>query len=770
MKRIILSLTFLFLVRIAAFATDGMWIPLLLSLLNESEMQSMGMKMTAEDIYSVNQSSLKDAIVHFNGGCTSEIISPEGLLLTNHHCGYRQIQSHSDLEHNYLQDGFWAMSRDEELPNEGLEATFISRIEDVTEQALAGTEAAEDSRDRQSIIDKNLEEVKLNITKEEWEDVMVRPFFKGNQYFLFVTVTYRDVRLVGAPPSSIGKFGADTDNWVFPRHTGDFSLFRIYADADNRPADYSPDNVPYRPKHYLPISLDGVEPGDFTMVFGFPGRTNSYLPAVAVEQIRDVIDPARIAVRDETLKIWDAAMRKDPEVRIQYASKQAGVANGWKKWKGEVLGLTNSDGIDKKRKMESNFQRRTEMYDKLSDYRELLPTVEKLYNEVEPLAFQRTYYNEITGGRNIEVFRIANYLGRLVRTHENEGEAGFNGFKGRLQAYLPGFYEDYRPELDQAVFAKLMKMLVEKVPVENLPEALLKMVRENGSDYDKMAASLFELSFIDNGEQTLAILEKATGDALKAIQNDPLHQLADALRTMRDEKVSGPYNEINEKIESLQTQYMKGLMETFPNQRFYPDANSTMRVSYGNVNGYQPTPDKKYHHQTYLSGVIDKYVPGDYEFDVPEKLRELYAAKDYGEYAQKDAKGELQMPVCFIASNHTTGGNSGSPAIDAHGNLIGLNFDRVWEGTMSDYNFDEKYCRNIMVDARYILFIVDKFAGAGHLIEEMELVHPKLSSENPTDKSYKDANGKKLKVEKAERLELKKNTGKVKAQKKPYKE
>lgn len=767
MKRIILSLTFLFVLRVAAFATDGMWIPLLLSMLNEKEMREMGMRLTAEDIYSVNNSSLKDAIVHFNGGCTSEIISPEGLLLTNHHCGYRQIQSHSTLENNYLQDGFWAMNRDEELPNKNLTVTLISRIEDVTELALAGVEG-DDSRARQSTIDKNLEEIKKNAVKKEWEDVMIKPFFKGNQYFLFVTVTYRDVRLVGAPPSSIGKFGADTDNWVWPRHTGDFSLFRIYADADNRPADYSPDNVPYRPKHYLPISLDGVEPGDFTMVFGFPGRTNSYLPAVAVEQIRDVIDPARISVRDNTLEIWDAAMRKDPEVRIQYASKQAGVANGWKKWQGEVLGLTNSNGIEKKKRLEDKFQKMTSMTKKYPGYQDILPTFSDLYKKIQPYALQRTYYGEITGGRNIEVMRIANYMGRLSRAHENEGEEGFNGFKGRLMGYLPGFYEDYRPELDQAVFEKQMKLLAENIPSENLPDSFLRLLKKHRENYGKIAAEIFDNSFFDNGDQVLSTLKKPTGDVLKAIQNDPLFQLADAFRTTSDEKVYKPYNEINEQIEALQTTYMKALMEVFPKKRFYPDANSTMRISYGKVNGYQPSEDVKYDHMTFLSGVMDKYKPGDYEFDVPEKLRELYSSKDYGNYAQKDAKGELQMPVCFIGSNHTTGGNSGSPAIDAYGNLIGLNFDRVWEGTMSDYNFDEKYCRNIMVDARYILFIIDKFAGAGHLIEEMELVNPKSSPEYLREKKLEEI--KRRRMEDAQKADSKSKYKKIKPNYKQAKE
>lgn len=349
MKKFILSFCLILLTRFAIFAGEGMWIPLLLSMLNETEMQSMGMKMSAEDIYSVNKGSLKDAIVHFNGGCTAEIISGSGLILTNHHCGYRQIQSHSSLEHNYLEDGFWAMNRREELPNQGTTATLIARIEDVTEAALTGVTEEMDSRTRQSTIDKNLNDIKANAQIEEWQGVMIRPFYHGNQYFMFVTETFKDVRLVGAPPSSIGKFGADTDNWVWPRHTGDFSIFRIYADKNNRPAEYAETNVPYTPKHFLPISLDGVQDGDFTLVFGFPGRTNEYLPAMAVEQIRDVLDPAKISVRDRTLNIYNAEMRADPEVKIQYASRQSGLSNAWKKWQGEILGLRSSGAVEKKK-------------------------------------------------------------------------------------------------------------------------------------------------------------------------------------------------------------------------------------------------------------------------------------------------------------------------------------------------------------------------------------------------------------------------------------
>ncbi len=718
MKKLILSLTFLFAVRVA-MAVEGMWIPLLLSMLNEKEMQSMGMKMTAEDIYSVNKGSLKDAIVHL-GGCTAEMISAQGLLLTNHHCGLGQIQSHTTIENNYLGRGFWAKTLKDELPNRGMSATFISRIEDVTKQALMGVTDAMDKRLRQSAIDKNLNDIRTNFKKEAWEDVMIRPFFHGNQYFLFVTVTYRDVRLVGAPPVSIGKFGADTDNWVWPRHTGDFALFRIYAGKDNMPADYSPDNVPYKPKHFLPISLDGIKDGDFTMVFGFPGRTNQYLPAVAVKQIVDVLDPARIAVRDKTLAIWDGAMRADMETRIQYTSKQASLANSWKKWQGEVLGLTRTKAVQKKQNFEKDFMKVVNgNKDLIAKYGNILSEFEKLYTEIEPYAVAKEYYDEISL-RNVEILRFAGQVNRLVKILENEGAPGFETAKKRTQDQLNGWYKNYNPGLDQKVFAALMEMLMKKVDAKFLSPEMVQMVTTSDIDYLEMANQVFQRSWLTGPDKLQAIFQKTPEEIVKAIQGDPACVIAQRMTDAYNAEVIGKYNELDEQINALQQTYMKALMETFPNRRFYPDANGTMRISYGKVHGFQPKDAITYNTQTYLDGVMQKYVPGDYEFDVPEKLRQLYEAKDYGRYGENG-----RMPVAFIASNHTTGGNSGSPAIDAYGNLIGLNFDRVWEGTMSDYNFDESFCRNIMVDIRYVLFIIDKFGDAGHLVNEMKLVYPK---------------------------------------------
>ena len=694
-----------------------MWLPFLLQQLNESEMQALGMKMSAEDIYSVNKSSLKDAIVKFGGGCTGEVISPEGLLLTNHHCGFGQIQSHSTLENNYVEDGFWAMSREEEIPNPGLTVTFVVRMEDVTGKVMGRMPDNVDPEEKQKLIDERIQQVEEMAEIEAHEKAEVRAFFKGNQYILIVTTTYRDVRLVGAPPSSIGKFGADTDNWVWPRHTGDFSLFRIYAGPDNLPADYSEDNVPYQPKHFLPISLGGVKEGDFTLVFGFPGRTNEYLPSSAVRQVIDITDPTRIAIRDKSLAILDQEMRNDPEVKIKYVSKFAGIANGWKKWIGEVQGLKSANAIAKKEHYESQFMEVLASNKALhTRYGNLLGDFKQLYKQREPYQLADIYHYEVTS-LNVELLRIAKFMNRLESAYEEAGEAGYSGFQKRLAGYLDRFYKDYEPAVDQKVFAALVEMFVKNVDSQYVPREVMDMAKAAQGDYTKLAEDIYRQTILTNKENVDALWEMSPEDAIQKLNQDPAFQMAKAFVSTYEETIESELDAINEELEALMSTYMRAQMEVFPKNRFFPDANSTMRVSYGKVEGYKPQDGVKYDHQTYLSGVMEKYKPGDYEFDVPEKLRQLYERKDYGKYGENG-----KMPVCFIGSNHTTGGNSGSPAIDAEGRLIGLNFDRVWEGTMSDIYYDPSICRNIMVDIRYVLFIIDKYAGAGHLIEEMRII------------------------------------------------
>lgn len=693
-------------------AGEGMWLPHLLKALNEGEMQSMGMKLSAEDIYSVNKGSLKDAIVHFGGFCTSEIISPNGLLLTNHHCGYRQLQSHSSVENNILKNGFWAKNHGEELPNPGLTAIFIDYIEDVTSAVLKDTHDSMTATERQSIIDKNLSEHRKSYQLETYQDVVIRPFFNGNQYFAFVTTTYRDVRLVGAPPESIGKFGADTDNWVWPRHTGDFALFRIYADKDNKPADYSPDNIPFTPKHYLPVSVGGVEPGDFTMVFGFPGRTQQYLPASAIQQIDEVINPARIAVRETSLNIMDKYMRKDEATKIKYAAKYASIANYWKKWIGESLGLKKSGAVEKKRKKEKEFQKRLPSD---SPYADVLNDMNVLYKESEPFELASEYFSEILL-RNVDLTSFMNRLRSLRAAYMDNGEEAYTKSLERFKSQAESFYKDFDVNIDKEKMTALIKMLKEKQDAQYLPAFLNDI-----SDVDGWVNNLYQKTLFNSLEGTMSVLESDPATVVKAISQDSLFAMFDEWVGFYSENIAKPLGTKRRELDRLQALYMKAQMEVFPEKRFYPDANSTMRVTYGQVNGYNPRDAVQYQHITYLDGVIEKYIPGDYEFDLDKRMLELYESKDFGIYADKNGR----LPVCFIGSNHTTGGNSGSPAIDAHGNLVGLNFDRVWEGTMSDLNYDADICRNIMVDARYILWVIDKYAQAGHLIKEMTLVNPK---------------------------------------------
>jgi hypothetical protein len=705
---------------LCAHATEGMWLPLLLKQLNEAEMQSMGMKMTAEDIYSVNDGSLKDAIVHFGGFCTGEVISNEGLVLTNHHCGYGQIQSHSSLKNNYLEDGFWAMSKEEELANPGLFVTFIVRIEDVTEEMLANTTDDMTAKEIQSWVDKNKNGVMASIKKEDYQDVMIRPFFDGNQYFLFVTETYKDIRLVGAPPSSIGKFGADTDNWVWPRHTGDFSLFRIYAGPDNKPAEYAEENVPFKPRHSLPVSLDGVKADDFTMVFGFPGRTEQYISYPAMEQRIAIDYPIRIAVRDRSLNVINEAMRVDADVKIKYASKQARIANAWKKWKGAILGVETTGGLLKKKAVTKDFMNRLDMN---PEYKRKYGTITKsffdLHEQQKPYAVSRAYITEIAG-RNIELFRYVNTMHGLVKTYEASGAAGSGGKMASAKMFMASFFKDYRKDVDQKVFSSVIQLYYEELNPDHQSEFAIEQFVNAGKDTDRLAAMIYQKTRLLDADLVKSKMAEGIESVVELIKNDYAYHYVRSIIDKYQTSVSEPYNEIEEKIKKLQKQYMKAQMEVFDDKRFYPDANGTMRVTYGKVAGYSPRDGVTYNTHTYLEGVMEKYVPGDYEFDVPKKLRELYNKKNYGPYAE-DGK----MPVCFIGSNHTSGGNSGSPAIDAYGNLVGLNFDRVWEGTMSDINYDASICRNIMVDARYILFIIDKYAGAGHLVKEMKLVHPK---------------------------------------------
>ena len=675
-------------------------------------MKTLGMKMTVADIYSVNKSSLKDAAPHFNGGCSSEVISDKGLLLTNHHCGYGQIQAHSTLQNDYLANGFWAKSLSEELPNKNLKVTFMVRIDDVTKQVLKGTESITDETEKAKLIEKNIAEVIKTAPKEAWQENSVKAFYDGNQYILFVTETFKDVRLVGAPPSSIGKFGSDTDNWVWPRHTGDFSLFRIYADKNNRPAEYSKDNVPYKPKHFFPISLKGVKEGDFVLVFGYPGTTQEYLPSAAVAQIENVINPARIGIRDIVLKVQDSYMRKDQGIKIKYAAKYARVANYWKKWMGETKGLKKSGAVALKQQQEAKFQQAIQKANKQAQYGNLLSDFNRLYKEIEPYTLAANLNSEFIF-RNIDLLSNGSRLLQLEKALEDKGEQSFNDRKKNLLNTFKEIFKDNDKQVDKDVFEKVVVFYA-----ANMPKNLLINSLKN-FDAKKLADNLYNNSFLTSLSGVESVLNLSAAEFKERMKNDVGIQFVRELKEMNDTQVFPVYDRLNTQIHALQRTYMKAILEfSKPSDRIFPDANGTLRVTYGKVAGFSPADAVTYSAHTTLDGVMEKYVPGDYEFDVPQHLRDLQAKKDFGRYGDKNGK----MPLCFLSTCHTTGGNSGSPAIDANGNLIGLNFDRVWEGTMSDIHYDPKLCRNIMVDIRYVLFVIDKYAGAGHLVNEMKLI------------------------------------------------
>ncbi len=710
-KHILLSTVLLPSVMAFSQQHGGMWIP---TELNEKEMKEMGMKISAKQIFDATKPSIKDAVVQFDGGCTAEIISPKGLLLTNHHCGYDDIQKHSTLENDLLTNGFWAKNMSEELPNPGVTVDFIVDIKEVTTQILGNT-AGVTPQQAEDVIKNNIEVVSKSFTTLPGQKVVIRPVYYGHKYYAYIIDTFKDIRMVGAPPSAIGKFGSDTDNWVFPRHTGDFMMYRVYADSNNRPAEYSPNNVPYKPKHFLPISIKDKKEGDFTFVFGFPGRTQQYLPSIAVEKIVTEIDPAMIAVREVTLKELDQKMREDNATRIKYASKFARIANAWKKWQGEIEGLEKSDAVSKKKAYEQ----------KLASQNPAVKTTidefNRLYTAQAPYALNRAYYGEVV--RNAETLTLAsNYLSFMtaVESGKMDSQTAEN-FRDRLS----GFYKDYDGELDAKVTAKVLALYAKKTPENFLPPGFKKEFSDENKNLFTIENwsknSVISGRGTMNGATVYNDINKVFADRNALVQNlknDPLIKLFASLREAYMKNTNDQYNTYQTQIDELQKTYMGQQMSTDKDKTFFPDANSTLRVTYGKVAGSNPKDALYYGYQTTLSGVMEKYIPGDYEFDVPKKLIDLYNKKDYGMYANKNG----EVPVNFTATNHTTGGNSGSPALDANGNLIGLNFDRQWEGTMSDINFDPRFSRNIMVDSKYILFIIDKYADAKWLINEMKIV------------------------------------------------
>lgn len=681
-------------------AKEGMWIPTLLNAV-EGDMQAMGMHLSAEDIYSINDGSLKDAVVHFNGGCTAEMISSEGLLLTNHHCGFGQIAFHSTVENDYLKDGFWAMTRAEELVNPDLFARFIHRIEDVTE-SIATAEDPEQMK-------KDLVEA---ATAGNGLEGKVVAFDFGNSHYLITTITYNDVRLVGAPPSAVGKFGGDTDNWVWPRHTGDFSMFRIYASADNQPADYASDNVPFRPRHHFPVNVGGTKEGDFTMVFGFPGRTEQYLTSDAVARVIDELNPARIDMREASLAVINAARTESAALRIAYADKQSSIANAWKKWIGQNKGLIELDAIGQKRALEMQFMARASAAENVGWMR-LISSMQAENEALFPYQMARSMFIEwVYYGPDI--LSYAQSFAPLIQNWNSLEEKGeLDGTISDLKGRTSNHFRQYEARVDEGVMAALLDPYREHLDVQFVPESM-----QNATNAEAWASSIFEKSVFADAEKMRGMLDKPNPKAFAKLAKDPAFKLVQAMRSVYFNRVAGEYRAHTSALDSLTGEYTAALRALFPEKAFFPDANSTMRLTYGKVEGSSPYDGMEYRPFTTAKGILQKFIPGDADFDLPLDLVEALRAGEWGEYA--DDAGNL--PVCFTGSNHTTGGNSGSPAIDGDGYLVGINFDRSWESTMSDILFDETRCRNIMVDIRYVLWITDVYAGAGHLVDEMTCI------------------------------------------------
>ena len=686
MKKLLISILAFAAFLAPASADEGMWLPALISQ-RIGDMQAKGFKLTAEDIYSVNQASLKDAVVLFGSGCTGELVSNDGLLFTNHHCGYGYIQKHSSVEHDYLKDGFWALSRAEELANPGLTVSFLEYMQDVTAAVLKGYDPATmTEEDRQRIVNENSNALKAEAVKDGIGlKASVEALYYGNQYFLFVFRVFSDVRLVGAPPSSIGKFGGDTDNWMWPRHTGDFSIFRIYADKNNNPAKYSEDNVPYHPKKFFKISRAGVKEGDFTFVYGCPGSTREYVTSDEVSYITEVSDPQKIDLRTQRLQIQKKYMGQDQAVRIKYSSKNASTANAWKKWQGEVKGVLKNKIVDRKKAYEARFRQ----WAKGTQYDGLLDKLAAVYARRNPYYIAYEYYNETI--RSIEVLNFAAQFRKDGRTKALDGA-------------IENFFKDYYKPIDEEIFVAMMTAFDKQLPDEFKPQYFKDKLAQFGS-IEAWKNSLFASTVFADKEKVLAIKE---GENLNS---DPAIEMFSAFNSWFTKDLRPVVMETNNELRLLYRDYMRSQMEFEKDKAFYPDANLTLRVAYGKVAGYKPADAIEYKPVSTLKGIMEKDNPDIFDYNIPQTLRDIYAEG-----------GHEDQPVCFIATNHTTGGNSGSPVLNADGNLIGINFDRVWEGTMSDIAFDPEVCRNISLDVRYLLFNIEAIGHAAYLFDEMVFV------------------------------------------------
>jgi hypothetical protein len=715
MKRLLSVLIIVFLsLGYTARADEGMWLLPLLEKLNIGKMTELGFKLTAEDIYSLNQPSIKDAIVIFGGGCTGEIVSSKGLLMTNHHCGYGQIQSHSTVEHDYLTDGFWAMSMKEELPNPRLSVTFLVRIEDVTDKVLANVKDGMTEAERTSAMSAVIQQLTTEAIKGTHYRAGVSSFYGGNNFYMAITESFNDVRLVGAPPSSIGKYGHDTDNWEWPRHTGDFSIFRVYTAPDGKPAAYSEENIPLKPKHYLPVSIKGVEKGDFAMTLGYPGSTTRYMTSFEIDEVLSITHPNRIKIRGIRQEVLMADMQADPKVNIQYASKYSGSSNYWKNSIGMKAGLERLNVKSDKEKIENEFNAWVNANPaRKQKYGEALNLIKSSVTGRAEFLNASQYLGECfrTGS---ELFNQAGNAGRLITALQTGDEANIKRTIESLKSSSEGFYKDYNPPTDQKSIKAMIKLYMSDVPAKYHPDFFAVINGKFKGDVDRYVDDMFAKSVFANQARLNAFLDKPS---VKVLEKDPAY-----LASLSVNKVNadlGPKSaQFNNDLNVGRRLWIAALKEMSPERTRYPDANFSMRLSYGSVLDYDPRDAVTYKHYTTAGGVMEKYKPGDYEFDLPQRFIDLHNKKEYGPYAAPEG----YLPVNFLSNNDITGGNSGSPVINANGELIGLAFDGNWEAMSGDVQFEPDLQRCINVDIRYVLWVIDIYAGAKHLIEEMTIV------------------------------------------------
>lgn len=713
MKKIIVLFLSLFLgFQQMAKADEGMWLLSLIKQMNIGDMKEKGLKLDAEDIYSINQSSLKDAIVHFSVGCTGEIVSEDGLMLTNHHCGHGAIQYHSTLENDYLKDGFWAQSREEELYCPGLYVRFLKRMEDVTAQVLKGVNEGMNEEERNELIGENKKTVMEKALEGNDYEVGISSMLDGNQYFLFVYETYNDIRLVGAPPESIGSFGGDYDNWMWPRHTADFSIFRVYMSPDGKPAQYDEKNVPLKAKTFLKISTGGIEEHDYTMIIGYPGSTDRYRTAAGVKQTMEISAPIYVKVRDAKIELLREAMGNDDEIRIQYSSKYARTSNGWKLMRGIKNDLRSLNVYDKKKEIEDELSEWiNQSEERKQRYGWVLGDVEEAYSHLNGLVKQQIYYQEVFQ-RGIDLTQIAMQYRGLLDLLEEGDEEKIKDYCDKKMAGVDARYKDVHLPTDKRIFAKLLEIY--NANIENKPEIFAEINKRSRGNYRDFTLFVYENSIFADPDKLKAFLAAPDKEAL---ENDPAMMLVESA-TEKYKEIQPELNTYNTQLDRARRYFMQALMEMEQERKFYPNANGTMRLTYGEVIGYEARDAVVYDYQTTYKGILEKYDPDIPEYQVKPKLLELLRNKDFGRWANEDGV----LITCFVTNNDITGGNSGSGVLNGNGELIGLAFDKNWEAAASDIYYMPEFKRTVVADIRYVLFVIDKFAGASHLIDEMKLV------------------------------------------------